>query len=145
MQLTEHFSLSELTNSSTAQRKGIDNSAPQAIVENLKLLAGGLEKVRSLLGSPLHIDSGYRCPALNSAVGGAGHSAHMDGYAADFTCAPFGTPLEIVKAVISSDIDYDKIIEEGTWVHISFAPSLCKLTMTAHFGPNGTTYSKGVS
>ena len=65
MKLTEHFSLAELTFSATAQRKQIDNTPPVAIVQNLHLLAAGLEDVRAALGGlPLRINSGYRCPAL---------------------------------------------------------------------------------
>ena len=144
MQLTEHFSLDELTVSPTAQRLGINNTVPPEILPRLYVVAAGLEQVRNLLGKPMHLDSGYRCPALNKAVGGATASAHMDGYAADFTCADFGTPLEIVQAIAHSDIPFDKCIQEGTWVHISFDPQLRREILTAHFGADGTTYSKGL-
>ena len=72
MKLTPHFSLAELTFSETAQRKQINNTPPPVIVQNLHLLAAGLEDVRAALGGlPLRINSGYRCPKLNRAVGGA--------------------------------------------------------------------------
>ncbi len=145
MRLTDHFTLEELTFSSIAQRIGIDNSAPIEVVDHLTTLAIGLERVRGLLGSPMHIDSGYRCPALNSAIGGAKESAHLDGFAADFICRGFGTPFEIVKAIAGSSILFDKCIHEGTWVHISFAPTLRRELLTAHFGPRGTTYTQGVT
>lgn len=143
-QLTEHFSLEELTASSTGTRLGIDNTPTPTIASNLVHLAVGLESVRSLLGNnPLHIDSGYRSPTLNRAVGGSGMSAHMQGYAADFTCAAFGTPLQIVQFLQSSGLHFDQIIQEGTWVHISFDPAMRQQVLTAHFGPGGTTYSQG--
>ena len=142
--LSDHFTLEELTHSSTAQRLGIDNAPSPAIRANLMLLARGLETVRLVTGHPLHIDSGYRCQALNRAVGGAEHSAHMDGWAADFTCPEFGTPAEIVAEVIRQKVSFDKIIQEGTWVHISFDPARRGAVMTAHFGPQGTTYTEGV-
>lgn len=143
MTLTDHFTLAELMRSSVAERKGIDNSVPDRLLPHLFILAVGLEQVRALLGFPLHIDSGYRCPALNAAVGGAKQSAHMDGFAADFICPAFGDPLSIVKAIEASDIKFDKCIQEGTWVHISFAPAMRRELLTAHFGPNGTTYTQG--
>jgi hypothetical protein len=143
MGLTDHFSYEELTASSTAVRLCIDNTPPADLLPHLYILAVGLEQVRSLLGFPLHIDSGYRCPKLNACVGGAILSAHMEGYAADFTCAAFGDPLSIVKAIEASDIKFDKCIQEGHWVHISFAPTLRHEILTAHFSALGTTYTKG--
>lgn len=144
MQLTDHFSLEELTFSSTAIRNNIDNTPSFEIVAHLTTLAIGLEQVRTLLGSPMHIDSGYRCPALNAAVGGASKSAHMEGYAADFICPAFGTPLEIVKAIEASDIQFDKCIQEGRWVHISFNPKARRVLLTAHFDADGVVYTQGV-
>ena len=145
MNLTEHFRLEELTRSDVAQRRGIDNHAGLEIITHLTQLALGLEKIRQALGDkPLRISSGYRCPELNRAVGGAKLSAHMDGYAADFTCPDFGTPLEIVRALTKSNIQFDKLIQEGTWVHVSFAPAARRQIYTAHFAPGQpTTYTAG--
>ena len=143
MNLTEHFTLEELCFSSTAERLGIDNTPPEDIVANVSVLARGLEQVRALLGKPMHIDSGYRCVALNSAVKGAQDSAHLRGFAADFICPEFGQPLGIVRVVSNSAILFDQCIQEGTWVHISFDPRARQEIMTAHFGPNGTTYTLG--
>src|SRR5215467_2562572 len=143
MNLTENFTLEELYVSSTAVRQGIDNTPDPVIVENLRLLAWGLEEVRALLGEPMHIDSGYRCPELNLAIKGAKNSAHVRGYAADFICPGFGNPLEIVRAISKSAIAFDQCIREGTWVHISFDPRARKELLTAHFGADGTTYTVG--
>ena len=143
MNLTEHFTLEELCFSSTAERLGIDNTPPEDIVANVNVLARGLEQVRALLGKPMHIDSGYRCVALNSAVKGAQDSAHLRGFAADFICPEFGDPLGIVRTVSNSAIVFDQCIQEGSWVHISFDPRARKEIMTAHFGPNGTNYTMG--
>ena len=142
--LSEHFTLEELTFSATAQRKQIDNKPPADVLENMKRLAAGLEEVRAALGNkPMRINSGYRSPKLNRAVGGARLSAHMAGYAADFVCPDFGSPLKIVKALAATGIQFDKLIQEGTWVHISFAPEARRQLLTAHFGPNGTSYTAG--
>ena len=143
--LSEHFTLEELTFSATAQRKQIDNKPPAEVLDNMKRLAAGLEEVRAALGNkPMRINSGYRSPKLNRAVGGARLSAHMAGYAADFVCPEFGSPLKIVKALAATGIQFDKLIQEGTWVHISFAPEARRQLLTAHFGPNGTSYTEGV-
>ena len=75
MRLSQNFSLGDLVYSETAEQCGIDNTPPPEIVENLKRLAAGLEAVRSLLGAPLEISSGYRCAALNEAVGGRSPSS----------------------------------------------------------------------
>lgn len=143
MNLTDHFTLEELIFSSTAQRLGIDNTPGLETIAALTRTAMGLEQIRALLSAPMHIDSGYRCPALNKAVGGASESAHVDGWAADFICPGFGEPLAIVKAIEASGIDFDQCIQEGAWVHVSFAPTLRRQILTAHFSTNGTTYTQG--
>jgi hypothetical protein len=122
MQLTPNFSLEQLSYSETAERERIDNTPAPDMVDNLRLLAEGLEQVRALTGFPLEISSGYRCHELNGFVGGAAASQHTQGLAADFTCAEFGSPADIVKAIRSSGIVFDQcILEYAKWVHISFS------------------------
>jgi hypothetical protein len=129
MNLTEHFTLEELIRSDYATRKYIDNRPDADILENLKILAQGLERIRRILCVPLIISSGYRCPKLNTAIGGSRSSAHMQGLAADFTAPAYGDPTEVVAALIErkSDINYDQVILEfpdrGGWVHVGFADS----------------------
>ena len=144
--MTPHFSLEELTFSDTAVRLGINNNVTDpTLLSNLHDLAVGLEQIRNLLNAPLHINSGYRCLLLNGAVKGSINSAHMQGWAADFTCRLFGTPLEIVKEIVKEGIKVDQIIQEGAWVHVSFNPQMRNLVMTATFNKFGTpTYSTGV-
>ena len=69
--ISSHFDLSEFTTSQTAARRSIDNTPPPDVIERLKHTAQWLEGVRTLLGVPIIISSGYRSPALNKAVGGA--------------------------------------------------------------------------
>ena len=122
MQLTEHFSLEELTASEVAVRKGIDNTPSDEIVANLRILAAGLERIRAVLGHPIHVSSGYRCPALNAAVGGSHDSMHMRGLAADIICPRFGPPLAVCRAIADAAIATDQIIHEfGHWTHVAFA------------------------
>lgn len=144
VQLSYHFTLAELTFSSTAERLNIDNTPDLETVSRLTQLAMGLEKIRALLGFAMHIDSGYRCPALNKAVGGVPDSAHVQGWAADFICPEYGSPLKIARAIAGSGIGFDQCIQEGSWVHVSFDPRMRHQALTANFGPNGATYSQGV-
>ncbi len=123
MNLTPHFTLEEMTFSQTAMRKGIDNTPPPGVVVNLKRTAAGLEQVRAILNAnAMKISSGYRCPALNSAVGSKSTSQHILGQAADFTCPAFGNPERIIRTILASGVDFDQVIHEfDSWVHISFA------------------------
>lgn len=149
MYLTEHFSLEEMT---TTQVRGVDNSCPTRLLPHLRNTAMVMEKVRDLLGGkPITVSSGYRCPAVNKAVGGAENSAHLDGYAADFICPSFGTPLEICRAIEASQIGFDQVINEGAhgnslgWVHISVAPGMRRQVLTATFANGKAQYSTGLS
>lgn len=119
--LSAHFSLEEATVSQTASRLGIDNDPPLDVVLNMKRAALGMEQVRQLLGQPIHINSWFRSPAVNQAVGGSPKSDHMTGFAIDFTCPTYGKPEQIVKEILASNIDFKQVILEfGSWVHISF-------------------------
>ena len=84
MRLTKHFKLSEFTNSSTATARGIDNTPNEQQIANLKRICEEiLEPLRAFAGQPIIIGSGFRCPALNKAVGGVKNSQHMTGEACD--------------------------------------------------------------
>mgnify|MGYP003677989855 FL=1 len=117
-----NFSMDELTHSDTAARHGIDNTPNDNEKENLYKLAMEMEDVRELLNNkPIFVSSGYRSLALNELLGSKKTSSHIKGLAVDFTCRQFGTPNEIVFALINSDIPYDQVILEfDRWVHISF-------------------------
>lgn len=145
--LSAHFSLDELTRSDYAIRHGIDNTPPVELLANLGMLAAGLERVRSVLALPIHVDSGYRCPEVNTAIGGSKASAHMQGLAADIVCPEFGSPREIVEALIASRllIKYDQVIQEGNWVHVAFSETPRFEVLTANFGSGPTTYTRGLA
>jgi hypothetical protein len=146
MQLSKNFKLNEFTTSQTATRKGIDNTAPAPIIERLRMLANTLEQVRTLLGdNSIRISSGYRCIALNRAIGSGDTSAHVQGYAVDFTCPGFGTPKEVANKIAQSDIKFDQLIYEGTWIHLSVYQRNRRDVLTATFKGGKATYSKGIA
>lgn len=121
MQLTEHFTLAEMTVSETAARRGINNTPGPAALENLKRTCAVLEQVRSLVGGPIVVTSGYRGPEVNAAVGGSKTSAHMTGRAADMN-RPGLTPRQLAEKIVASKIAFDQIILEfDSWVHIGIA------------------------
>lgn len=128
------FTLEEMTVSQTAARKGIDNVPSGKVLENLLHNATMMVAVRDLLGDkPIIVSSGYRGPAVNKLVGGADTSAHTLGWATDFICPGFGTPLQVAKKIAASDImdDVDQLIHEyEKWVHISWDPRNRKQLLT---------------
>jgi hypothetical protein len=131
IRLSSYYTLAVLTASDTAAAHGIDNTPPDAVVANLRVLARGLDRVRRLLGHRLVINSGYRCPSLNVAVGGALRSQHTEGFACDLECPAFGTPYEVARAIVTSPIAFDTLILEfGRWVHLSFTPAPRRRVMT---------------
>ena len=140
--LTENFTLEELTFSQTATRKGINNEPSDTVKANLQVLAQGLERIRAILLCPLHISSGYRSVELNKLIGGSGKSAHMDGFAADFTAPAFGNPEAIVRQLKRTGIKCDQVIMEQNWVHVSFAPAMRNQFLTATFKNGVATYSQ---
>lgn len=146
MQLSEHFNLNEFTISQTATRKGIDNTPSAPVIERLRMLAATLERVRGLLGnSPIRISSAYRCKELNRAIGSGDSSAHLLGYAVDFTCPIFGTPKEVAQEIAASNIKFDQIIFEQNWVHLSIDPRNRRELLTATFKNGKASYTKGIA
>jgi putative chitinase len=117
MQLSEHFTLDELTHT---DHRELDNTPNDAEKNNLKRLADFLEQVKTVLGGkPVMVNSAFRSKAVNDAVGSKDTSQHRVGCAADIR-VPSMTPDEVVKAVIASGIGYDQIIREfDRWTHIS--------------------------
>ena len=126
MQLTPHFTLAELTHSTTAKRLGLDNTPTDKVIQNLEATAVMLECIRAHLGGvPVIVTSGYRSPAVNSAVGGVTSSDHTTGQAADIVAPGYGTPLQIARALAPKvsglgigQFIYERIGKKA-WVHVS--------------------------
>lgn len=142
MNLTQHFTLEELTLSETAERAGIDNTPQADAIAQLRILCEGLERIRSVLGYPIHVNSGYRCAALNKAIGGSKNSQHMTGNAADIICPAFGPPIAICRVIINSGIEFDQIIKEFSWVHVAFVEHQPRGSVLTF---NGKQYLEGIS
>ncbi len=108
MKLSKNFSLQEFTKSQTALRQGIDNTPEGEHMEAAKkLFENVVQKVRDNFG-PTVINSGYRGPKLNEAVGGSSRSQHCKGEAADIECP--GVPNADVAQWIVDNLDFDQII-----------------------------------
>jgi hypothetical protein len=120
MNLTEHFTLDELTASEAAERNGWDNTPNEQELDNLKRLAAFLEEVKTALGGrPVMVSSGFRCKQVNDSVGSKDTSQHRIGCAVDFR-VPQLTPDEVVKTIIASGLPYDQVIREfDRWTHLS--------------------------
>jgi len=121
MNLSEHFSLDELTHT---DHRELENTPNEQELANLKRLAEFLETVKSVLGGkPIMVNSAFRSKAVNDAVGSKDTSQHRVGCAADIR-VPSMTPDEVVKAIIASGIGYDQVIREfDRWTHVSIPPS----------------------
>lgn len=120
--LSEHFYLYELTQSSTARQKNIENVPSASEIENLRLLCVNvLEPIYNQFGKPT-ITSGYRCAELNKAVGGAKTSEHQYGKAVDIIVP--GVPNETLARWISKNCVYRQLIIERSktsqWIHVSY-------------------------
>ena len=128
MRLTEHFKLSEFTNSSTATARGIDNTPNEQQIANLKRICEEiLEPLRAFAGQPIIIGSGYRSPALNKAVGGVKNSQHMTGEAADIHLPDNATGRKWFRWLMDNT-HFDELIWETSdrkryWIHIALRPS----------------------
>lgn len=142
MTLSRFFTLPEMTRSDTAIREGIPNDPTPTELANLKALCEKvLDPLRESVGRPIKVNSGYRGPALNRRIGGAGKSQHMEGKAADIQSDI--SVLELFKTVIRLGLPFDQLIYEAPsrksrWVHVSHDPTRARGNiMIADFGPDG--------
>jgi len=117
MNLTEHFTLEELTHT---DHREFDNTPNEQELENLKRLAEFLEHIKKALdGKPIMVNSAFRSKQVNDAVGSRDSSQHRTGCAVDIR-VPGLTPDQVVRTIIASDLPYDQLIREfDRWTHIS--------------------------
>jgi len=126
MRLSKNFTLTEFTKSQTGSRLGIDNTPNEEQLENIiHLVENIIQPVRDHYRSPLTINSGFRGPKLNKAVGGSKTSQHCKGEAADIEC-PGVANYDLAKYIMEN-LEYDQLILEfytpgipdSGWVHVS--------------------------
>lgn len=116
-QASAHFSFAELTHTDT----GLPNDPGVGEGASLVRLAEViLEPMRALAG-PLKVNSGFRSPAVNAKIGGVANSQHMKGEAADLVPLEIGIE-DLFERTKASEIPFDQLILEPTWVHVSVAP-----------------------
>jgi len=148
IRLSKNFTLTEFSKSQTALRQGIDNRPGTIHLHNAKLLFGNVvQPVRDHFG-PTVINSGYRGPKLNEAVGGSSKSQHCKGEAADIECP--GTPNYDVAKWIEENLDFDQLILEfytpgipdSGWVHVSYKTEDNRKSVLTAMKENGKTVYK---
>ena len=152
MNLTPNFSLHELTKSETALRLDLDNTPDEQATENLRLLCEKvLQPVRDHYGKGVKVNSAYRSPESNAAVGGSKTSDHCKGMAADIEIP--GVANADLAQFIMDNLEYTQLILEfytpgipdSGWVHVSYDPNnLKKQELTATKVAGKTTYLNGL-
>jgi hypothetical protein len=124
----KYFTLDEMIKSETAEKKGIKNEPTDSEKENLRVLIENvLDPVRETYGKPIYVSSGYRCAALNKAVGGAATSDHMKGMAADIKTGTRAGNKKVFN-LIKANCKFKQLIDEKnfSWVHVSYDPANLK-------------------
>ena len=115
----KYFSITELTQSATAKRYGIDNTPSDDIKKNLTLfIEKVLDPIREAWGGPIIVSSGYRCPELNAKVGGAKTSGHQYGYCADLQVKGGMKKIrELANFIFEWMKDHKMKFDELLWEH----------------------------
>lgn len=128
----KHFSFQEFEHSDTAYRHGIDNAMPEAAKRAVAALVDNiLDPLREAWGKPITVNSGYRCPALNKAVGGVPTSMHQQGCAADITAGSPADNRKLYELAQRLNLPYFELIGNKygfKWLHISYEPKRAKRT-----------------
>jgi zinc D-Ala-D-Ala carboxypeptidase len=127
MQLSKNLALAEVTRSETAKRKGISNMPTPEHIDNFKKLAENVfQPIREHFGVPIHLSSGYRSKALNTAVGGSLSSQHCTGEAIDIDMDGTSITNKQVFDFVKEHVNFDQMIWEfgsdtnPDWVHVSY-------------------------
>lgn len=119
----KYFKFEEMLKSDSAKRHGIDNTPTDAeLIDNINFTLTQLDEIRAQFGKPIIITSGYRCPQLNTAVGGVKNSQHMKGQAADIIVRGGKAEMFRLFKLIHDRFIFDQLIWEhgGDWIHVSF-------------------------
>ncbi len=118
----KHFTISEMLKSDTAIKQRLWNGAPKEAEENLRALVDEvLDPLREAYGRPIRVNSGYRCPRLNTLVGGTPNSQHMRGEAADIQPV-VGNEADLpeLARILIGNGKFDQLILYPTFIHVSY-------------------------
>lgn len=147
----KYFTLYEMTASASAKRLKIDNTPTEKIKQNLlDLVTNVLDPLRLSWGRPVIVTSGYRCPKLNKAIGGATSSQHMYGQAADIRTVSDDPEenMKLLRCLIEANLPFDQLICEypnkngcPDWIHVSFGPRNRRQMLTCR----GGKYYQGIN
>ena len=156
--ISKNFTFEELFRSETAVALGINNTPNATVAKRLEdLVVNVLQPLRDLWGAPIIISSGYRCNALNAAVGGSPSSQHMLGEAVDIRTKSDtrDSNMALLKCFLRSGIEFDELISEDVnskyqpnWIHVSYTTRRAnrkkKLTMKRD-SRGRAVYYKGIN
>lgn len=120
--IMNYFTITELTRSATATARGLNNTPSVSATTNLSALINNvLDPLREAWGRPITVNSGYRSPTVNAAVGGVANSQHVKGEAADTTAGSPTLNRQLFCLAISLNLPFDQLIDEHgyRWLHIS--------------------------
>ena len=119
----KHFTVAEFVRSEKADKRAIDNRLPKELLPNVQALVDNvLDPLREAYGKPITVTSGYRCPALNKAVGGSATSQHISGQAADITTGSRKENKRLFYLIQELGLPFDQLIDEKnfSWLHVSY-------------------------
>lgn len=152
MAFAPNFPKHEFELSQTAARKGIDNSLPSELIPQAQKLSWWLQELRNKINRlhrsernarelPVIVTSGYRCPELNSAIGGSKTSQHMKAEAVDIK-VPGMSARQLVDFIAEHMTGYDQMIEEfASWTHVSISDNPRGEVLIARKSRRGVSYS----
>ena len=122
--MAKYFSIDEMVRSAEATKRNIRNIPSHDVLRKLNALMDNcLDPIRALWGKPIGVNSGYRSPELNRAVGGKPTSQHLRGEAADITTGSVEGNRKLFELILASGIEFDQLIDESNykWLHVSYS------------------------
>jgi hypothetical protein len=140
----KYFTIEEMTASPTAKRHNIDNTPTPTVVANLQALVTNiLDPLREKWGAPIIVTSAYRCTKLNFVLGGAAHSQHVIGQAADIRTVSDSPDdnMALLRCIAKANLPFDQLICEypdaenrPNWIHISYSKYPRRMKLTCRSG-----------
>jgi len=145
MRLSKNFTLEEFLVSQTAERRGINMTPPDEVVDNLRdLVTSCLQPLRDEVNAGIFISSGFRPLELNGVIGGSASSEHINGNAADLKVSG-QSPFDTCELIVAMELPFDQVIHEfARWVHLGVRDILRAQQLTAYRKDGKTRYATGI-